>query len=168
MKNLTKSVLAAGSLILVSLTAASAATISAMGVVSNEEIDTYHFNVDSVSGVWINVVETYAGDPPTPAGYEGFRYDFDSYIWLRRSDGSLVERDDDGGSGLESRIVRVLTAGSYYLQIGTHAGHHGHTDYSMTISGRHVSEVPIPAALPLMASGFGLVGFLGWRRRRNS
>ena len=30
----------------------------------------------------------------------------------------------------------------------------------------HVSAVPIPAALPLFAGGLGLLGFLGWRRKR--
>lgn len=29
-----------------------------------------------------------------------------------------------------------------------------------------VSEVPLPAALPLMVGGLGLLGFFGWRRKR--
>jgi hypothetical protein len=29
-----------------------------------------------------------------------------------------------------------------------------------------ISEVPLPATLPLMAGGISLLGFLGWRRRR--
>ena len=28
------------------------------------------------------------------------------------------------------------------------------------------ADVPVPAALPLMATGLGLLGFMGWRRRR--
>jgi len=31
-----------------------------------------------------------------------------------------------------------------------------------------VSAVPIPAALPLFAGGLGLLGLLGWRRKRNA
>lgn len=30
------------------------------------------------------------------------------------------------------------------------------------------SEVPLPAALPLLAAGLGAMGFMGWRRKRNA
>lgn len=30
-----------------------------------------------------------------------------------------------------------------------------------------VTPVPVPAALPLLAGGLGLLGFMGWRRRQN-
>lgn len=33
---------------------------------------------------------------------------------------------------------------------------------------RAASEVPIPAALPLLAAGLGAMGFMGWRRRRKA
>lgn len=36
------------------------------------------------------------------------------------------------------------------------------------ITSLSVSQVPIPAALPLMASGIGLMGLIGWRRRRKT
>jgi hypothetical protein len=31
-----------------------------------------------------------------------------------------------------------------------------------------LSAVPIPAALPLFGTGLGILGFLGWRRRRQA
>lgn len=34
------------------------------------------------------------------------------------------------------------------------------------ITGISTSEVPLPAALPLFATGLGIMGLLGWRRRR--
>jgi hypothetical protein len=36
------------------------------------------------------------------------------------------------------------------------------------ISGSPLSTVPLPAALPLFASGLGALGLLGWRRKRKA
>ena len=30
----------------------------------------------------------------------------------------------------------------------------------------HLSAVPLPAALPLFGTGLGIMGFIGWRRKR--
>jgi hypothetical protein len=32
----------------------------------------------------------------------------------------------------------------------------------------HLAPIPLPAALPLFATGLGILGFLGWRRRRKA
>jgi len=46
----------------------------------------------------------------------------------------------------------------------------GFADYQAAINAKvqHIVNptIPLPAALPLMASGFGLMGFMGWRRRK--
>ncbi len=37
---------------------------------------------------------------------------------------------------------------------------------SLTVNSLSVSATPLPAALPLFATGLGALGFLGWRRKR--
>jgi hypothetical protein len=39
-------------------------------------------------------------------------------------------------------------------------------DYSATLTVAAVAATPIPAALPLLASALGGLGFVGWRRKR--
>jgi hypothetical protein len=41
-------------------------------------------------------------------------------------------------------------------------------NFAFTLSGDTVSEVPLPAALPLFATGLGALGLLGWRRKRKA
>jgi hypothetical protein len=40
---------------------------------------------------------------------------FDAFLVLKDSQGNVVASDDDGGSGLNSRIERVLAAGTYEI-----------------------------------------------------
>ena len=40
------------------------------------------------------------------------------------------------------------------------------TGPTLVTAGGNQSETPLPAALPLFASGAGVLGFLGWRRKR--
>jgi len=42
------------------------------------------------------------------------------------------------------------------------------TGIPLTGEGIEASAVPLPAALPLFGTGLGLIGFIGWRRRRAS
>ena len=39
---------------------------------------------------------------------------------------------------------------------------------SISFSAVPISETPLPGALPLFATGFGLMGLLGWRRKRRA
>lgn len=40
--------------------------------------------------------------------------------------------------------------------------------YQMQVGGTSVSATPLPAALPLFATGLGAMGLLGWRKRRKA
>jgi hypothetical protein len=60
-----------------------------------------------------------------------------------------------------NQLGYVTEDGSYfYSAIGTDAG-------SVSVT-PEVSATPLPAALPLFASGFGVMGLLGWRRKRKN
>ena len=39
---------------------------------------------------------------------------------------------------------------------------------SARITGPGINEVPLPAALPLFATGLGVLGLIGWRRKRKA
>jgi len=42
------------------------------------------------------------------------------------------------------------------------------TDDSFEYANLQVSVVPLPAALPLYGAGMAIIGFIGWRKRKNS
>ena len=50
-------------------------------------------------------------------------------------------------------------------------GFSGATDYSLLFSdgiGNSPDTTPLPASLPLFATGLGALGMLGWRRKRKA
>jgi hypothetical protein len=59
-----------------------------------------------------------------------------------------------------------LTPGNYEWTWGTDP--QDHPDQSFTIEIPTPGVVPLPAALPLFATGIGGLGFLGWRRKRKA
>ncbi|MEX1034495.1 MAG: VPLPA-CTERM sorting domain-containing protein [Sneathiella sp.] len=88
--------------------------------------------------------------------------DFDFYF---DTGSGLTEIDDD---------IDILRNGRYSfldLWTGTHFGFGADgRDDNFTIRKIEVaaiSNIPLPAALPLYGTGLALMGYLGWRRRRN-
>jgi Bacterial pre-peptidase C-terminal domain len=47
--------------------------------------------------------------------------DFDAYLYLLDTKGSLVDQDDDSGGNTDARITRLLGAGTYFV-VATTAG----------------------------------------------
>lgn len=54
-----------------------------------------------------------------------------------------------------------------WLRVGTDIVGAGTFNYAFSLSGESVTPVPLPAALPLLASSLGALGFAGWRRSKN-
>jgi hypothetical protein len=151
--------------------AAHAGVVNGSGYLVNGDIDWYGFTNTASGTVNISAVET------TPDNS-----DFDSVLYLFRDDGNLTDDDfiaydDDSGGGdsfLESWLSLVLNAGDYLLAVGTHGaslplpiggGHHGGTDYTLTISGDNVSgQVPEPVSLSLL--GIALAAISMTRKKK--
>lgn len=69
-----------------------------------------------------------------------------------------------GGCG---QSLAFLDGGFFYFTGGGESGGDTSGFYSISvISG--VAEVPLPTALPLFATGLGVLGLLGWRRKRKA
>ena len=56
---------------------------------------------------------------------------FDTYLYLCDMSGNVIERDDDGGSGYNSRITRTLSAGEYVVEVTPYSSS-GRGSYSLT------------------------------------
>jgi hypothetical protein len=64
-------------------------------------------------------------------------------------------------AGAEAFFLAGMLAGEAYFNI--------HTSFSGTGEIRgFLAETPLPAALPLFATGLGALGLLGWRRKRKA
>ena len=61
----------------------------------------------------------------------------------------------------EAVLFAQMIAGDTYLNIHT-------TQFGSGEIRGFLAETPLPAALPLFASGLGALGLLGWRRRKKS
>ncbi len=82
---------------------------------------------------------------------------------------SMLAEDDDGGVDLLSRIVfNIASTGQFVVALGGFGGSTG--DYRFSLSGNNgdISEVPLPAALPLFIAGLGLVGAAARRKRASA
>lgn len=97
-----------------------------------------------------------------------FGVDNGIFVWL---DGVYLGGElHPGGASLGELILNIgnLTAGSHFLQV-LREDHGGATGYAVQVTGDEgVSEVPLPAALPIFLSGLAGVGFFSRKKRKSA
>jgi len=86
---------------------------------------------------------------------------------------TIFQQNFSGGSTPLSLTAPAFSrgAGIYSLLIGNgvFGSNNGPINYTMTFNViSTVAPTPIPAALPLFASAFAALGFVGWRRKRSN
>jgi len=71
---------------------------------------------------------------------------------------------------LTGSVLTALLDGSFTIAATPSSGVSiwGSNRSILTVDYTPTSTVPVPAALPLLASGLGALGFLGWRRKRSA
>lgn len=86
-------------------------------------------------------------------------------FWFTDNHGGVFHNGDAQTPVLGFAIMQGQTNqyGKFDYLIGFNDGFQADADYDDFVVG--VSSVPLPAALPLMASGLGLLGFAGFRRK---
>lgn len=89
------------------------------------------------------------------------------WTWLSMAFGGLF----DGGFTDITGSITGLLAGSHTLTFKYDGASQGTGDESWAINSLDVamaSAIPVPAALPLLATALGALGFAGWRRSSKS
>jgi hypothetical protein len=156
------------------------------GVIQSIELKTSH-NVGQF-GQWIGTADgdTIYGQIATPASYGTGTYT-DLYRYTVPSGSGAVTLDSNN---LFSPDITSFLAASWLNNPDLLELKLGYDKANTDIPTRHIqvfrdntgsgddgfylritlapSEVPVPAALPLFASGLGVMGLLGWRRRRKA
>lgn len=149
----------------------SGTNISGTIVIDNNPTDTNPSNnqgdyvINSSSGFIIfnglkyffNSANSSVFDDATPT--DDFNNDIDT-------EGGLLTMDWSGNNSVLSNdffnsALLAVANGSFGTGIFTFRGERG------IIDSFRISEVPLPAALPMMASGLALLGWAGYRRRRS-
>jgi len=150
----------------------------------------YHVVDASIAGTYIFDVlsrDVLLGDAADGlSGLDPFIYLFEGSLG---SLGALVGFNDDGGSegfgdgsisGLDSYLSLDLSVGSYVLAIGNwrfseSEARSGINDsmffgsfanYRITVTTPDTATVPLPASVPLLMAGLGILGFAGRRKRK--
>jgi len=93
----------------------------------------------------------------------------DKYFWIVREDsGGLSLRGFFYASFLPDLEDQYLL-GENWVMIADREDWARFRDRGADLSFRtFVAPIPLPAALPLFGTGLGILGFLGWRRRRKA
>jgi hypothetical protein len=84
-----------------------------------------------------------------------------------------AQTDDSFYSYIQGNIQGLVTAtiignllGVAYEMVVSMRADGGSNIYLISASVSPINAVPVPAALPLLATGLGALGVIGWRRKR--
>jgi hypothetical protein len=115
-----------------------------------------------LTGVNVMVATTIPTFPGFPLGVTSGTYVSTTFNLLDSTTYNPAFITATGGTiaGAETALVTALLAGETYLNIHTNAFPGGEI--------RGFLVTPLPAALPLFATGLGALGLLGWRRKRKN
>ena len=122
-------------------------------------------------------------DFTSPGGFFFTHFEFTGLEWQGLS-GGLVDGDLDvvftTGTLSSDPQFTFVTASSFTVSVdcspvgtlGTCTGPFGGVGFTVNLNPVHNGDgtpvIPLPAALPLFASGLGMLGIAGWRRKRQA
>ena len=104
--------------------------------------------------------DIFNGDTTVPIDTNGLIFAIsDNPLW---GQDALFAAWDNGGGNLGFLISGTLTGVfNEYYKIAVGSG-------EIALTGSENSQTPLPAALPLFATGLGALGLIGWRRKRKA
>lgn len=93
-------------------------------------------------------------DAPTMVELNLTSAGFDTYLELRTADDEFLDADDDGGAGTDSRLVRMLPAGTYRVWATSfHGGVTGSYALSAAVAGAGLMAPPEGTSAPSAKPG---------------
>lgn len=140
------------------------------------------FNTGSVFGFGLDGLQDDSATSPGGLDLEEIGIQFDGQSFLvsdilgltNSSNGnsvSTVENTDPVFVGLLSTEAQAgfrLVHGDDVAPGGVSGGNEEFFINELVLAVNNANVVPVPAALPMMAAGIGLFGFMGWRRRKTA
>ena len=105
-------------------------------------------------------VFTFAGTAGQTVQIDLMSSDFDAYLYLRDQYGNEITHDDDGGQGLNSRILRTLSYSGAYQIVASTAVDNQTGNFTLQLQNAVVSQQPVVTSIATAAS-ISAIGTIG-------